>query len=284
MIALAFFISIIRMATPLVFASLGGMFSERSGVINIALEGIMLFGAFTAAFVSLSMGKELGFVAGGLGGMSLALIYGLIVIHGRANQIVAGTAINLLAMGLIPLFLKSLYDSTGGTPSLSMDQRFSNLPILFMIIALAGAWFVMKKTSFGLNVSVAGENPEALDAAGISVILVRYQSLAVCGLLAGFGGASLSLFLASGYTRNMVAGRGFMALAALIFGKWKPVPTFLACILFGAFEAVQIRLQGAEGIPPEFLQILPYLATVLVLAGFVGKAVAPKVIGIPWKR
>lgn len=285
---LAFLLSVLRVSTPMLFAALGGLFSERAGVVNIALEGFMLIGALVAAVVTLLTGSPmLGFLAAGAAGVVFSLIYAFFVIHGRANQIVAGTAMNLLAMGLIPLFLKVLYESTGATPALTMEQRFAFFPLWFVWVLVLTAWAIMRRSPFGLWVSFAGENPEALDAAGVSVNKVRYAGVALSGLLAAWGGASLSVYLASGYSRNMVAGRGFMALAALIFGKWRPVPAALACVFFGLMEALQIRLQSTELgnlIPAQFVQMIPYLATMIVLAGFIGKMRAPKAIGTDFEK
>lgn len=284
-----FILSVFRMATPLLFAALGGLLSERSGVINIALEGLMLAGAFVAAVVTLKTGSPwAGFALGGLAGAGAGLFYALTVIHGRSNQIVSGTAINLLAMGLIPLLLKLLYDSTGGTPSLPAEDRFQLFPLWFVLASAAFVWAFMKKTRMGLWVSFAGENPEALDAAGVSVRGVRYAAVTASGLLAGWGGASLSVFLASGYSRNMVAGRGFMALAALILGKWRAPYAVLACLFFGLMDALQIHLQGATvggvEVPGQLVQIIPYLATIVVLAGFVGQARPPAKIGVLFEK
>jgi ABC-type uncharacterized transport system permease subunit len=285
---LAFIFSVLRLSTPMLFTAMGGLFSERAGVVNIALEGFMLMGAFSAAVVTLATGSPvLGFCAAGVVGILFALIYAFFVIHGRANQIVAGTAMNLLAMGMIPLLLKILYESTGATPSLNMDQRFAIFPLWFVWILVLVVWGIMRSSPFGLWISFAGENPQALDAAGISVLRVRYAGVALSGLLAAWGGASLSIFLASGYSRNMVAGRGFMALAALIFGKWRPVPAALACVFFGLMEALQIRLQSTElgqMIPAQFVQMIPYLATMIVLAGFVGRMRAPKALGSVFEK
>jgi simple sugar transport system permease protein len=282
--------STLRVSTPLIFAALGGMFSERSGVINIALEGLMLIGAFGAAVGTyMSHSPWLGSAAGMGAGVLLAALYGLFVIRFRANQIVAGTAINMLALGLTPFLCKILYDVTGQTPAIPVTERFQSAPLYlgWIMVALCRLW--LKYTRGGLWVSFAGEHPEALDAAGIRVNRVRWAAVLVSGALAGMGGASLSVFLASSFSRNMTAGRGFMALAALIFGKWKPVPTALACLLFGFAEAVQIRLQGvsmwgSKPIPVQFIQILPYLVTILVLAGFVGRSRAPKALGTAFRR
>ncbi len=282
--------STLRVSTPLIFAALGGMCSERSGVINIALEGMMLAGAFGAAVgTSVSHSPWLGTACGMAAGVALAALYGLFVIRLRANQIVAGTAINMLAMGLTPFLCKILYDVTGSTPAIPVGERFQSAP-LYLSWALVGiCWFGMKHTPAGLWVSFAGEHPEALDAAGVRVNRVRWIAVLASGALAGLGGASLSVFLSSAFSRNMTAGRGFMALAALIFGKWKPVPTAMACLLFGFAEAVQIRLQGTvlygtKTIPVQFIQILPYVVTILVLAGFVGRSRAPKALGTFFRR
>ena len=277
--------STLRVATPLLFAALGGMFSERAGVINIALEGLMLMGAFGAAVGALATHSPwLGALCGMSAGVALAAIYAVFVIRLRANQIVAGTAINMLAFGLAPFLCKILYDVTGSTPSIPMTERFKFAPIYASWVLVGLSWLVMRHTRAGLRVGFAGENPEALSAAGIRVNGVRWLAVLVSGALAGMGGASLSLFLSSAFARDMTSGRGFIALAALIFGKWRPVPTAVACLFFGFTEALQIRLQGVvlwgnEPVPVQFIQILPYLVTVLVLAGFVGQARPPKALG-----
>jgi len=282
--------STLRVSTPLIFAALGGMISERSGVINIALEGLMLIGAFGAAVGTyMSHSPWLGSATGIGAGVLLAGLYGLFVIRFRANQIVAGTAINMLALGLTPFLCKILYDVTGQTPAIPMAERFQTAPLYLSWIMVGLCWLWLQYTRGGLWVTFAGEHPEALDAAGVRVNRVRWTAVLVSGALAGMGGASLSVFLASSFSRNMTAGRGFMALAALIFGKWKPVPTAFACLLFGFAEAVQIRLQGVsmwggKPIPVQFIQILPYLVTILVLAGFVGRSRAPKALGIAIRR
>jgi simple sugar transport system permease protein len=282
--------STLRVSTPLIFAALGGMFSERSGVINIALEGMMLIGSFAAAVGTLvSHSPWLGSAFGMSAGVVLAAVYALFVIRLRANQIVAGTAINMLAMGLTPFFCKILYDVTGSTPAIPIGERFQSAPLYLSWALVAVCFLWVKYTPTGLWVSFAGEHPEALDAAGIRVNRVRWAAVLVSGALAGMGGASLSIFLSSSFSRDMTAGRGFMALAALIFGKWKPLPTALACLLFGFADAVQIRLQGVviwgeKPIPVQFIQILPYLVTILVLAGFVGRSRPPKAIGTPFLK
>ena len=284
------FASTLRVSTPLIFAALGGMLSERAGVINIALEGLMLIGAWAAAVGTLVthspwLGSGLGMSAG----LLLAAIYAFFVIRLRANQIVAGMGINMLAFGLTPFLCKILYDVTGSTPAIPIADRFQSAPAYFVWLFVALAFLTMKFTSVGLWVSFAGEHPQALDAAGVRVNRVRWAAVLVSGALAGLGGAALSIFLSSSFSRSMTAGRGFMALAALIFGKWHPIGAALACLLFGFAEAVQIRLQGVvlwgtQPIPVQFIQILPYVVTILVLAGFVGRSRAPKALGTPFQR
>jgi len=282
--------STLRVSTPLIFAALGGMFSERAGVINIALEGLMLIGSFAAAVGTLiTHSPWLGSACGIAAGVLLAALYALFVIRLRANQIVAGTAINMLALGLTPFFCKILYDVTGSTPAIPIGERFHSAPLYLSWLLVAVCFLWVKYTPTGLWVSFAGEHPEALDAAGIRVNRVRWLAVLVSGALAGMGGASLSIFLSSSFSRDMTAGRGFMALAALIFGKWKPLPTALACLLFGFADAVQIRLQGVplwhdRLVPVQFIQILPYLVTILVLAGFVGRSRPPKAIGTVFQK
>jgi simple sugar transport system permease protein len=280
----------LRVSTPLLFAALGGMISERSGVINIALEGMMLAGAFGATAVSLATQSPwLGAGGAMAAGILIAIVYALFVIELRSDQVVAGTAINMLAVGLTPFLSKILYNSSTSSPSLPLDVRFQSAPV-WAVWALVGiSWFWMNYTPSGLWVRFAGEHPEALDSAGIGVKRVRWAAVMLSGCLAGLGGASLSIFLSSSFSRNMTAGRGFMALAALIFGKWKPIPTALACLLFGFSDAIQTRLQGVvlwgeEPVPVQFIQILPYLVTVLILAGVVGQSKAPRALGLPFSK
>lgn len=282
--------STFRVSTPLIFAALGGMFSERSGVVNIALEGMMLIGAFAAAVGTLAAHSPwLGSLCGIGAGMALAAIYGLFVIRLRADQIITGMAMNMLALGLTPFLCKILYDVTGSTPAIPIAERFQYAPLYLSWLLVAACWFWMRHTPAGLWIGFAGEHPEALNAAGIRVNRVRWMAVLASGALAGMGGATLSIYLSSSFSRDMTAGRGFMALAALIFGKWRPIPTALACLLFGFADAAQIRLQGVvlwgkDPIPVQFIQILPYVVTILVLAGFVGHSRAPKALGTPFRR
>ncbi len=273
-----------RMATPLIFASLGGLFSERSGVVNVALEGFMLVGAFTGAIIAHSVNSVwMGWFAAAVAGVLIAIIYAFFVLELKADQIVTGTAINMLAMGFAPFLTKILYNSTGSTPSLAIDNRFDSAPLIIAIILAIVVALFFTRTKWGLWISFAGEHPEALSTAGISVRSVRWSSVITSGVLAAWGGASLSLFLASSYSPLMTGGRGFMSLAALIFGKWKPVPAVLACLFFGLADAIQIRLQGVViagvPVPVQFVQILPYVLTIIALAGFMGNSRSPKALG-----
>jgi simple sugar transport system permease protein len=294
--------STIRLATPLVLAALGGLFSERSGVINIALEGKMLAGAFTAAAVTYAADHKLhlgnaspwvGLLGGLLAGLFIAVIYAVSCIKFKADQVVSGAAINILMIG-IPGFLSgAFFLSSGSTPQLPKDHLLPQSPIIIAIAVLALValtWYVLYNTPFGLRLRAVGEKPEAADAAGVSVSKVRYSGVLIAGILAGVGGAYLSIGQSSLFTRNMTAGRGFIALAALIFGKWRPVQTMLACLLFGFTEAVSIQMQGAvklpsgEDIPVQFIQMVPYVLTIVVLAGFIGSSRPPRALGIPYQK
>lgn len=281
---LALTLATLRLATPLIFASMGGLMSERSGVVNVALEGFMLMGAFAGAVVGYSYASAwAGWGAALIAGLAIGALYAFFVIELKADQIITGMAFNLLVMGLIPFITKILYSSTGSTPALLVEDRFTFEPLLLAIALVAAISFWMYRTRSGLWVLFAGEHPEALTASGVSVRKVRWAAVTLSGGFAAFGGASLSLFLASSYSPLMTGGRGFMALAALIFGKWKPVPALAACILFAFADAIQIRLQGVKiggiEIPVQFVQILPYIVTIIALAGFIGKSRAPKALG-----
>ncbi len=274
----------LRLATPLIFASMGGMMSERSGVVNVALESFMLIGAFAGSVVAVySSSAWLGWGAALIAGLIIGALYALFVIELGADQIVTGMAFNLLVMGVIPFATKILFNSTGSTPPLPAEFRFTYEPLIFAFALVALLTFWLKKSRSGLWLLFAGENPEALLAAGISVRKVRWAAVSLSGAFAAWGGASLSLFLASSYSPMMSGGRGFMALAALIFGKWKPLPAFFACLLFAFADAVQIRLQGVQisgvTIPVQFIQILPYIVTIVALAGLIGASRPPKALG-----
>ena len=278
-------LSTLRTSTPLIFAAFGGMMSERSGVINIALEGKMLVGAFCGAVIGYHTGSAWwGFLAGGLGGAIISSLYAFLTIRLGANQIVSGMAINLLAAGMTPFLTNVFYGNSNSTPSLSIDQRFTYEPIAVAFLLAVFIYILFARTRLGLRLSFAGENPFSLITAGVSVLKIRWTGVLLSGFFAGLGGASLSLFLSSAFSREMTAGRGFMALAALILGKWKPIPTLLACLFFGAVDSAQVRLQGVvlwgdEPVPVQFIQILPYLLTLVVISGFIGKSRPPRFLG-----
>lgn len=283
--------STVRLATPLLLAALGGLYAERAGVINIALEGLMLAGAFTAAALTHYTGDPwLGLLAGIVAGMLIAAIHAVACIKFKADQVVSGTAINILMLGLPALMSGALFLSSGSTPQIPKDDLMPVTPIVIGFALVAVTWYVLNRTPFGLRLRAVGENPEAADAAGISVNKMRYTAVLLSGALAAIGGAYLSIGQSSLFTRNMTAGRGFIALAALIFGKWRPVQTMLACLLFGLTEAISIQMQGVfkfpsgDEIPVQFVQIVPYVLTIIVLAGFIGRARAPRALGLPYQK
>jgi simple sugar transport system permease protein len=282
---LALLYSTLRLTTPLLLAALGGLYSEKSGIINIALEGLMLAGAFTGAAVTHYSGSPwIGLLAAIGAGVAVAAIHAVVCIKFHADQVVSGTAINVLFLGVPALMGAALFESSGATPQI---PRGNLLPLAPMVIAFGLVpitWYVLNRTRFGLRLRAVGENPEAADTAGVNVQRMRYAAVLISGALAAIGGAYLSIGQSSLFTRNMSAGRGFIALAALIFGKWRPVQTMLACLLFGFAEAVSIQMQGATPLPVQFIQIIPYVLTMLVLAGFVGRARAPKALGQPYVK
>jgi simple sugar transport system permease protein len=263
---------------------MGGMMSERSGVVNIALEGFMLTGAFAAAVVAYYTHSEwMGWAFATVAGCMIGAVYAFFVIELKADQIVTGTALNILTVGAIPFLTKILFNSTGSTPSLALADRFGFEPIAMAFVLVGALTYWLYKTHSGLWLQFAGEHPEALASAGINVRKVRWFGVIASGAFAAMGGASLSTFLASSYSPLMTGGRGYMALAALIFGRWRPLPTLAACLFFGITDALQIRLQGVTvggvEVPVQFIQILPYVVTIIALAGFFGKSEAPKSLG-----
>jgi len=296
--------STIRLATPIILAALGGLYSERGGIINIALEGIMLAGAFTAAAVTVfTRNPWIGLLAAILAGVLVAGIHGVATIFYRADQVVSGTAINILFLGVPALLSGAFFDSTGATPQLPRDQVlpdarlfnpqswptlasiFNQKPLVYIaLFTVAITYYVLRYTRFGLRLRAVGENPEAADTAGVSVIKTRMSGVLISGALAAMGGAYLSIGQNSLFTRNMTAGRGFIALAALIFGKWDPIGAFLACLFFGFAEAIAIRMQGTVNIPNQFIQIIPYVITIVVLAGFIRRATPPQSLGVPYVK
>jgi general nucleoside transport system permease protein len=278
--------STIRLATPLLLAALGGLFSERSGVINIALEGLMLAGAFTSAVVTFYSGNPwVGLLAGMAAGVFIAAIHAVACIKFGSNQVVTGTAINILMLGVPTLLSGALFDTTGSTPQVPQTALIPNAPIVIAFALVPLVWYVLYRTPFGLRLRAAGEKPEAVDTAGISVARIRYTGVLLSGALAAIGGAYLSIGQSSLFTRNMTAGRGFIALAALIFGKWRPVQTMLACLLFGFAESAALQMQGVvRYVRVEYIQIIPYVLTIVVLAGFIGASRAPRALGQPYEK
>lgn len=278
--------STIRLATPLLLTALGGLFSERSGVINIALEGLMLAGAFTSAVATHYSGSPwIGLLAGIGAGVFIATIHAVACIHFDSDQVVTGTAINILMLGIPTLLSGALFGTTGSTPQIPRANLIPNAPVIIAFLLVPAVWYVLYRTPFGLRLRATGEKPEAVDTAGIGVKRMRYAGVLLSGALAAIGGAYLSIGQSSLFTRNMTAGRGFIALAALIFGKWRPVQTMFACLLFGFAEAAAIQMQGViRYVRVEYIQIIPYVLTIVVLAGFIGASRAPRALGQPYEK
>ena len=305
----------LRVATPLILCAMAGIFSEKSGVIDISLEGKMLMSAFVAAAVATLTSSALAGMFAAIGvAIMLGLLHGLASITLRGNQVISGLAINILASGLTVTVGIAMFQQGGQTPNLARAERFrpielpfaeqlGGIPIIGTIyrevisghnilvwIALGAVLFtafMLTRTRLGLRLRAVGEKPEALDSAGVSVARTRYLALIIAGILCGMAGAYLSTAHGSGFVREMTAGKGYIALAAMIFGKWQPRGALLACLLFGFLEAVASRLQGVElpligQAPVDLILALPYLLTVILLAGFVGKAMPPRAIGEPY--
>ncbi|MCA0850165.1 ABC transporter permease [Salipiger thiooxidans] len=308
--------STVRLATPLLLACLAGLFSERSGIVDIGLEGKMLAAAFASAAIAAVTGSVwLGLLAGILASTVMSGIHGLASITFRGNQLISGVAINFLASGLTVLIAQDWFGQGGRTPSLMGSGRFeaitlpfaqalSGVPVIgpiyaelisghsilvyvaFLMVPLS--WFVLYRTRFGLRLRAVGEAPEAVDTAGVSVVGLRYAAIVICGVLCGLAGAYLATGLQAGFVREMTAGRGYIALAALIFAKWRPWYALFACLLFGLLQAVALRFQnidlGGITIPVQVMDALPYILTVIILAGFVGKAIPPRASGEPYQK
>ncbi|ADO77149.1 ABC transporter permease [Halanaerobium praevalens] len=288
LISLPLILSSFRFATPLILAALGGIFSEKSGVINIALEGIMLFGAFAAVLGSSQTGSPwMGLVYAMIGGVLFAAILAVVCILFRADQIVVGTGINIFASGLTIFLLQIFFNVKGTSPQVTrlpflriFDVRFSVLTYVAVILVPIVYYFFFK-THWGLRIRSIGEHPAAADTLGINVNRWRFISVLMSGVLAGLAGAHLSIGDGSAFVREMSAGRGFIALAAMIFGKWHPYKAFGAAMLFGYAEAVAVRVDFAF-IPSELISAIPYVVTIIVLAGFISKAVGPAASGKPY--
>lgn len=309
--------SAVRLSTPLLFACLAGLFSERAGVVDIGLEGKMLVGAFAAgAAAAIVPNPWLGLLAAIMVSTLFAMVHGYASITQRGNQIVSGVAINVLASGLTAILGNAWFSQGGRTPQLPTQARFSEITLPFaetlgavpllgpfyrdvlsghsvlIYIALAmvpASWFILQRTRWGLRLRAVGENPAAVDTAGLSVTRLRYSALIVTGVLCGMGGAYLAIAQSAGFITDMTAGKGFIALAALIFAKWRPLPALGACFLFGLLDAVALRIQGVSfpgigQVPVQAIQAMPYLLTVILLAGFIGKATPPRAIGVPYVK
>lgn len=306
-----------RLATPLILCAMAGLISERSGVIDIGLEGKLLIGAFTAASVAVLTGSPwLGLFAAIAASMAFSLIHGFACITHRGDQIISGVAVNILAMGLTIVIGIALFRQGGQSPALPPDARFrpldwpltetlGDIPILgplyaelisghnvlvyVALVSVVLVWWTLYRTTFGLRIRAVGEAPAAVDSAGISVTWLRYRGVLIAGGLCGIAGAYLSIAHGAGFFREMSAGKGFIALAAMILGNWRPGIALLACLLFGFLETVTPRLQGTElpligEAPTALIPVLPYIFTVILLAGFFGRAVPPRSLGRPYVK
>jgi simple sugar transport system permease protein len=309
--------STLRLATPLLLACLAGLFSERAGIFDIGLEGKMLMAAMASGAVAFLTGSAwVGLGAGIVASILLSLIHGLASITFRGNQLISGVALNFLSSGLTVLIAVNLFGQGGRTPPLSGDARFQSITLPFAealrevpvigtiyhelisghtalvyiaLLTVPLTWWVLFRTRFGLRLRAVGENPESVDTAGISVVRLRYTAVAITGILCGIAGAYMATALQAGFGREMTAGRGYIALAALIFAKWRPWYALYACLLFGFLQALALRpdvIEGAVGfkVPVPALDALPYVLTVIVLAGFVGKAIPPRAGGQPYVK
>ena len=305
----------LRVSTPLIFAAMAGIFSERSGVIDISLEGKMLFAAFAAGATAYATGNPwLGVLLAISVSCLMSLLHSFASVTHRGDQVISGLAANMLATGLTITLGIAWFKQGGDTPPLPAESRFlsiefpgqellNHIPVLgtiyrelisghnilvyFALITVPLTAWVLAKTRFGMRLRSVGEAPNAADTAGISVALTRYMAQLIAGVFCGFAGAYLAIAHSANFVPNMTAGKGFIALAAMIFGKWRPKQALFACFLFGFFEALSARLQGVkiEGIgqiPSDLISALPYLLTVILLAGFIGKAIAPAAVGVPY--
>jgi ABC-type uncharacterized transport system permease subunit len=309
--------STLRLATPLIFCALAGLFSERSGIVDIGLEGKMLFAAFAAGAVGAVSGSTTLAMLAAMGiAIALSWMHGLACVSYRGDQVVSGVAINIIASGLTVVLGIAWFAQGGQTPPVSSAVRIhplfpqagaslagipwlgrllgegllSHNAMVYLALCLVPAsWWLLFRTRFGLRLRAVGENPQMVDAAGISVTGLRYTALTLNGVLCGLAGSYLVLAQSANFSTNMTAGRGFMALAALIFGRWYPMGALWACLLFGFLDAAAIRMQGVAfpligEVPVQAIQALPYVLTVVLLAGFIGKAVAPKALGRPYSK
>lgn len=309
--------STLRVSTPLIFCALAGLLSERSGVVDIALEGKMLLAAFAAGAVGAAFGSTtLALLAAMAVAVGMSWVHGLACVSYRGDQVVSGVAINIIAAGLTAVLGAAWFHQGGQTPPVSDAVRiealwpalaaalnavplvgrvlgeglFGHNALVYLALLLVPLlWWGIFRTRFGLRLRAVGENPQMVDAAGVSVLRLRYTALTLNGVLCGLAGSYLVLAQSASFSPNMTAGRGFMALAALIFGRWHPVRALLACLLFGFLDAAAIRLQGVQvpgmgEVPVQVIQALPYVLTVVLLAGFIGRATPPKALGVPYSK
>lgn len=311
--------STLRVSAPLLLCAMAGVLSERAGVVDLGLEGKMLFAAFAAAAAAATThSTAIGLVAAIAVACAVALVHGFACVSNRGDQVVSGVAINMIAAGLTVVLGIAWFQQGGQTPPIDADVRLTglvprfaepeaghwfasvlghgllshNVLVYVAFLMVAAVWFFLERTRPGLRLRAVGENPAMVEAAGMSVKALRYQALLMNGVLCGLAGAYLTLAQNASFSPNMTAGRGYIALAAMIFGKWKPLPTLGACLLFGFLDAVAIRLQGVAlpaalgggEVPVQLIQALPYILTVVLLAGFIGSAVAPKALGRPYVK
>lgn len=280
-------------STPLVFGAMGGMLSEKSGVVNIGIEGMMTVGAFTGASIGYYSGNPwIGFLAAGLAGGIVGLLHAVASITFQANQTVSGIAINLIGAGLATFLCRLFFDGSTMTlpvehklPKIISSGEFSLDITVFLAFLLAVILFVLLyRTKWGLRIRAVGEHPAAADTMGVNVYLIRYVCVIIGGILAGFGGASVTLAIIAQYTPTAISGQGFIALAAVIFGKWTPHGVYGACLLFGFAQAIAILAGGTDLIPSEIISMIPYVMTLIILMVFVGKSVAPKANGVAYEK
>jgi ABC-type uncharacterized transport system permease subunit len=307
--------STLRVSTPLILCALAGLIAERSGVVDIGLEGKMLFAAFAAASVGVTLGSTLAAILVACAvGVLLSWLHGFAVVSHRGDQVVSGMAINIIASGLTVVLGIAWFQQGGQTPPVDTSVRLTalwpdaaealpgwlgaivgegflahNILVYVALALVPGVWWLIYRTRLGLRLRAVGENPHMVDAAGVSVVRLRYLALSMNGVLCGLAGSYLVLAQGAAFGPNMTAGRGYMALAAMIFGQWRPVPAFLACLLFGFLDTVAVRLQGVKlphvgELPVQTIQALPYLLTVILLASFIGRNVAPQALGRPYLK
>jgi len=289
MIMLAFLLQTIRIAIPYLLAAAGGVMSERVGVIALGLEGMMLAGAFGAVLGSYYGGSAwIGLLCAMAAGLFVASLLALCTLRFRANQVVVGIAINLLVIGATRFFLRLAFDSASNSPrvdgfggegsGMGVMASFVNPLVWLGLVSLPALWWLLWRTPFGLRARAVGEKPEAAATLGVHVGALRLRGVLLCGVLASLGGAYLALDQHQ-FTDSMTAGRGFIALAAIIFGRWMPLRVAAACLLFAAAETLQIQLQGIQLVPSQFIELIPYVLTIVALAGVVGKSVPPAALG-----